>query len=150
MVTFHKRAQKIQNPVVLLKMWKDAVHFCHPSTVEITHWRSNLLCFFFSLQLETLRKLVINNYFIFILPVDTSWPEESYGGISTENRLRAARDRAALPTAPRAARGPDIDSTKIPDGPPFTAFLGNLSYDVDKDDILEFFGNNKVLQLCMI
>ena len=47
MVTFHKRAQKIQNPVVLLKMWKDAVHFCHPSTVEITHWRSNLLCFFF-------------------------------------------------------------------------------------------------------
>ena len=77
--------------------------------------------------------------------MDTSWPEESYGGISTENRLRAARDRAALPTAPRAARGPDIDSTKIPDGPPFTAFLGNLSYDVDKDDILEFFGNKKVL-----
>ena len=94
---------------------------------------------------------MINDYVIFILPVDTSWPEESYGGISTENRLRAARDRAALPTAPRAARGPDIDSTKIPDGPPFTAFLGNLSYDVDKDDILEFFGNNKVLsQLYMI
>lgn len=88
---------------------------------------------------------LIDDYLIFILPVDTSWPEEAYGGISTENRLRAARDRAALPTAPRAARGPDIDSTKIPDGPPYTAFLGNLSYDVDKEDILEFFGNKKVL-----
>ena len=77
--------------------------------------------------------------------VDTAWPEESYGGISTEHRLRAAMDRAALPTAPRAARGPDIDSTKVPDGPPFTAFLGNLAYDVDKEDILEFFGNKKVL-----
>ena len=55
-------------------------------------------------------------------------------------------DRAALPTAPRAARGPDIaDSNKIPDGPPYTAFLGNLSYDVDREDILEFFGNKKVL-----
>ena len=61
--------------------------------------------------------------------------------------MRAALDRAALPTAPRAARGPDIDTTKIPDGPPFTAFLGNLSYDVDKDDILEFFGSNKVFQI---
>lgn len=78
--------------------------------------------------------------------VDTTWPEEAYGGHSAEIKIRAALDRAALPTAPRAARGPDIDTTKIPDGPPFTAFLGNLSYDVDKDDILEFFGNNKVFQ----
>lgn len=90
-------------------------------------------------------KSLINDCVIFVLPVDTSWPEEAYGGISTENRLRAARDRALLPTAPRAARGPDIDTTKIPEGPPFTAFLGNLSYDVDKDDILEFFGDKKVL-----
>ncbi len=56
-------------------------------------------------------------------------------------------DRAALPTAPRAARGPDIDSTKVPDGPPYTAFLGNLSYDVDREDILEFFGDKKVLYM---
>ena len=59
-------------------------------------------------------------------------------------KMRAAIDRAALPTAPRAARGPDVDISKIPDGPPYTAFLGNLPYDVDKDDILEFFSHNKV------
>ena len=77
--------------------------------------------------------------------VDTSWPEESYGGTSASIKMRAAMDRASLPTAPRAARGPDVDTTKIPDGPPYTAFLGNLSYDVDKDDILEFFKNSKVI-----
>ena len=77
--------------------------------------------------------------------VDTSWPEESYGGTSASIKMRAAMDRASLPTAPRAARGPDVDTSKIPDGPPYTAFLGNLSYDVDKDDILEFFKNSKVI-----
>ena len=89
-------------------------------------------------------QLIAHPLFIF-LTVDTAWPEEAYGGVSTDKKLRAAMDRAALPTAPRAARGPDIDTSKIPEGPPYTAFLGNLSYDVDKDDILEFFGTNKVL-----
>ena len=79
--------------------------------------------------------------------VDTAWPEESYGGLSTEIKMRAALDRATLPTAPRAARGPDVDTSKIPDEPPFTAFLGNLSYDVDKEDILEFFDHNKVFKI---
>ena len=77
--------------------------------------------------------------------VDNSWPEEAYGGVSAEIKRRAAIDRAALPTAPRAARGPDVDPSKIPDEPPFTAFLGNLSYDVDREDILEFFRNSKVV-----
>lgn len=80
----------------------------------------------------------------FFFIVDTTWPEEAYGGISTGNKLRAAMDRASLPTAPRASRGPDIDVTKVPDDPPYTAFLGNLSYDVDRDDIFEFFAGKKV------
>ena len=92
-------------------------------------------------------ELIYHSHFQLKSTVDTTWPEESYGGISTDNRLRAAIDRAALPTAPRASRGPDIDTSKVPDGPPYTAFLGNLSYDVDKEDILEFFGNKKVLPL---
>ncbi|XP_067020366.1 eukaryotic translation initiation factor 4B-like isoform X2 [Acropora muricata] len=79
--------------------------------------------------------------------VDNSWPEEAYGGVSSEIKRRAAIDRAALPTAPRAARGPDVDLSKIPDEPPFTAFLGNLSYDVDREDILEFFRNSKITEV---
>ncbi|XP_022805648.1 eukaryotic translation initiation factor 4B-like [Stylophora pistillata] len=79
--------------------------------------------------------------------VDTAWPEEAYGGISTDNKLRAAMDRASLPTAPRASRGPDIDVSKVPDGPPYTAFLGNLSYDVDRDDIFDFFAGKKITEV---
>ena len=44
-------------------------------------------------------------------------------------------DRSILPTAPRAARGPDVDMSQVPDVPPFTAFLGNLPYDVEEEDI---------------
>ena len=94
--------------------------------------------------------ILILNYNFFFFIVDTSWPEESYGGISTDNKRRAVIDRASLPTAPRASRGPDIDVTKVPEGPPYTAFLGNLSYDVDRDDIIEFFGNKKVCSRCSL
>lgn len=48
-------------------------------------------------------------------------------------------DKVVLPTAPKAARGPDVDLTKIPVSAPFTAFLGNLPYDVSEDDIAHFF-----------
>ena len=73
--------------------------------------------------------------------VDSGWPEESYGG---GNKVRAALDRAALPTAPRASRDSDVDSGKVPKDPPFTAFLGNLSYDVEREDVFEFFKDTKV------
>ena len=38
-----------------------------------------------------------------------------------------------LPTAPRAARGPDMSDDRIPKDPPFTAYIANLSYDVDTE-----------------
>lgn len=49
-----------------------------------------------------------------------------------------------LPTAPRAARGLDIDEDRIPNAPPYTAYIANLSYDVDVEEIMEFFGKLKV------
>ncbi|XP_015908013.1 eukaryotic translation initiation factor 4B isoform X2 [Parasteatoda tepidariorum] len=48
-------------------------------------------------------------------------------------------EKLVLPTAPKAARGPDFDLSKVPTSPPFTAFLGNLPYDVQEDDIVTFF-----------
>ena len=53
-------------------------------------------------------------------------------------------DLSALPTAPRAARGPDVDMSLVPDKPPFTAFIGNLPYDVEESDIYDFFRDLKV------
>lgn len=47
----------------------------------------------------------------------------------------------ALPTAPRAARGPDISEDRIPNHPPFIAYISNLPYDIEEDDIAMFFSN---------
>lgn len=48
-----------------------------------------------------------------------------------------------LPTAPRAARGPENDA-KIPQEPPFQAYVSNLSYEVTEDDLADFFSNLRV------
>ncbi|XP_046563643.1 eukaryotic translation initiation factor 4B-like isoform X2 [Haliotis rubra] len=64
-------------------------------------------------------------------------PEIEYG-------TRSHFDRSVLPTAPKAARGPDVDMEKIPNSPPFTAFIGNLAYEASEDRIHEFFKNQKV------
>ncbi|KAI4900734.1 hypothetical protein NFI96_014370 [Prochilodus magdalenae] len=78
----------------------------------------------------------------------TSWADETddfEGEVSTswhtdEEGFRAAPiDRSLLPTAPRAAREPNIDRSRLPRSPPYTAFLGNLPYDVSEESIKEFF-----------
>lgn len=66
-------------------------------------------------------------------PVSTSWHTE-------EDNYRAPPiDRSILPTAPRSAREPNIDRSRLPRSPPYTAFLGNLPYDVTEDSIKDFF-----------
>ncbi|XP_051865428.1 eukaryotic translation initiation factor 4Ba isoform X2 [Pristis pectinata] len=65
--------------------------------------------------------------------VSTAWP-----GID-DDVYKPAINRALLPTAPRAARAPDIDMNRIPKQPPYTAFLGNLPYDVSEESIRKFF-----------
>ncbi|XP_038642412.1 eukaryotic translation initiation factor 4Ba isoform X7 [Scyliorhinus canicula] len=65
--------------------------------------------------------------------VSTAWP-----GME-EDTYKPAINRALLPTAPRAARAPDVDMNRIPKQPPYTAFLGNLPYDVSEESIRKFF-----------
>nr|XP_015199769.1 PREDICTED: eukaryotic translation initiation factor 4B isoform X2 [Lepisosteus oculatus] len=77
----------------------------------------------------------------------TSWADETddlEGDVSTawhtdDDVYRAPIDRSILPTAPRAAREPNIDRSRLPRSPPYTAFLGNLPYDVTEDSIKDFF-----------
>ncbi|XP_022058638.1 eukaryotic translation initiation factor 4Ba isoform X1 [Acanthochromis polyacanthus] len=78
----------------------------------------------------------------------TSWADETDdldGDVSTswhteEDTYRAPPiDRSILPTAPRSAREPNIDRSRLPRSPPYTAFLGNLPYDVTEDSIKDFF-----------
>uniref|UniRef100_A0A7N8XKK3 Eukaryotic translation initiation factor 4B n=1 Tax=Mastacembelus armatus TaxID=205130 RepID=A0A7N8XKK3_9TELE len=81
-------------------------------------------------------------------PKSTSWADETDdldGDVSTswhteEDTYRAPPiDRSILPTAPRSAREPNIDRSRLPRSPPYTAFLGNLPYDVTEDSIKDFF-----------
>ncbi|KAM6927967.1 eukaryotic translation initiation factor 4Ba [Xenentodon cancila] len=77
----------------------------------------------------------------------TSWADETDdldGDVSTswhteEDTFRAPIDRSILPTAPRSARHPNINRSKLPRSPPYTAFLGNLPYDVTEESIKDFF-----------
>ncbi|XP_017278391.1 eukaryotic translation initiation factor 4Ba isoform X2 [Kryptolebias marmoratus] len=81
-------------------------------------------------------------------PKSTSWADETDdldGDVSTswhteEDSYRAPPiDRSILPTAPRSAREPNIDRSRLPRSPPYTAFLGNLPYEVTEDLIKDFF-----------
>ncbi|XP_056130997.1 eukaryotic translation initiation factor 4Ba isoform X2 [Lampris incognitus] len=78
----------------------------------------------------------------------TSWADETDdldGDVSTswhteEDMYRAPPiDRSILPTAPRSAREPNIDRSCLPRSPPYTAFLGNLPYEVTEESIKDFF-----------
>nr|XP_053650876.1 eukaryotic translation initiation factor 4B-like isoform X4 [Cherax quadricarinatus] len=70
-----------------------------------------------------------------------SWAEESED--YEEDRF-VAPERLVLPTAPRTAREPDVDPERIPRDPPFTAYIANLPFEVDDDDIIRFFQDLKV------
>ena len=52
---------------------------------------------------------------------------------SSSGRYGNKPEAFVLPTAPRAARGPDMSDDRIPKDPPFTAYIANLSYDVDTE-----------------
>lgn len=52
-----------------------------------------------------------------------------------------------LPTAPRSARDASINEESIPTQPPFVAYISNLPYDIDDDDVLEFFKDMKVANM---
>lgn len=48
-------------------------------------------------------------------------------------------EAVVLPTAPKAARSSDIDTSRVPRNPPFKIYMGNIPYDFDEDMLKEFF-----------
>lgn len=48
---------------------------------------------------------------------------------------------------PAPRRGPSIP---IPDEPPFTAFIGNLSFEVNEEDIADLFFNSPIVQIRLL
>ncbi|RXG55152.1 Eukaryotic translation initiation factor 4B [Armadillidium vulgare] len=71
-----------------------------------------------------------------VVPTKSSWAEESE---DFDDDRFVSTERIVLPTAPRQARGPSIDPDRIPNKPPYYAHVANLPFEVEDEDIGNFF-----------
>ncbi|KAL1140094.1 hypothetical protein AAG570_000026 [Ranatra chinensis] len=49
-----------------------------------------------------------------------------------------------LPTAPRASRGTSVDEEKVPTVGPFISYLSNIPYDINEEELANFFKDLKI------
>merc|ERR1712223_1478751 len=82
----------------------------------------------------------------------SSWAddEDDYVPDSRYNRGGGGTEKVVLPTAPRASLGPNISEDRIPRDPPFTAYIANLSYDIDLEDVHKFFERQNVTNIRLL
>ncbi|XP_033127317.1 eukaryotic translation initiation factor 4B-like [Anneissia japonica] len=78
---------------------------------------------------------------------DASEDIDNNGSDYQDDYGKSTVNRAALPTAPRSAQPIEIDKSMLPEKPPYTVFIGNLPYDVDEEDIVNFFRGCNVTQV---
>lgn len=64
----------------------------------------------------------------------------------TANTVNIGGNVVELPSAPKAATL-EIDVTKLPRDPPFTAELANLPYDITEQQVWNFFGDLKISKI---
>lgn len=63
---------------------------------------------------------------------------------------KQATSKVILPTVPKSIRTPDFDVSKIPERPPYKAYLGNLPYEATEDEIIRFFKKLKINSVTLI
>ncbi|CAG7709102.1 unnamed protein product [Allacma fusca] len=73
----------------------------------------------------------------------SSWADE----VEDDDAFVYEKEKIYLPSAPRASRGPAVDDSQIPREAPYTAHLGNLSYDIGEEDVYKFFRNLNIIEL---
>ncbi|XP_018578124.1 eukaryotic translation initiation factor 4B [Anoplophora glabripennis] len=73
-----------------------------------------------------------------------NWAEEveDYDGYDSRKPINVV-----LPTAPKASRDFEDFSDKVPKEPPYRAYLSNLPYDVDEEEIMLFFKNMRIANM---
>jgi len=64
-------------------------------------------------------------------------------GENAGNTVNIGGKTVEMPSAPKAATL-EIDITKLPPNPPFTAVVSNLPYDIEERQVWEFFGDLKI------
>lgn len=106
-----------------------------------------MICNFMSIFIKTQVAFLLENCYTRLLSLNIYifctfylfyfYTDDKYYGSQSE--------RIVLPTAPRTARGPAIDPERIPKSPPFTAYIANLPFEVEDEEIHRFFNGCKVL-----
>jgi len=64
-------------------------------------------------------------------------------GDNAGNTVNIGGKTVEMPSAPKAATL-EIDITKLPPNPPFTAVVSNLPYDIEERQVWDFFGDLKI------
>ncbi len=72
--------------------------------------------------------------YIFITDMSTVWTDTQ--------KSKHPVDMHSLPSAPRAVTTPVVNMDRLPKNPPFTVFIGNLSYEASEEDIESHFNKN--------
>ena len=68
--------------------------------------------------------------------ISTQWPDDK--------PPQQVFDRSVLPSAPRSSSAPKVDQSRLPTKPPYTVYLGNLSFECAEDDIIRFFERRNI------
>merc|ERR1719318_672421 len=71
---------------------------------------------------------------------------DEFLGDQSANTVNIDGTAVELPSAPKAATL-EIDVTKLPREPPFTAELANLPYDITEQQVWNFFGELKITKI---
>jgi len=69
-------------------------------------------------------------------------------GESSGNTINVGGKAVDLPSAPRASTL-EIDISKLPSRPPYTATVANLAYDVTEEDLAKFFDDIEISDICI-
>lgn len=72
------------------------------------------------------------------IEITTHWPDVHH------QEKKPNFDLSILPSAPRAAVAAEIDMRRLPSKPPYTVYLGNLSYECSEEDIHMLFDRKKL------
>lgn len=75
--------------------------------------------------------------------ITTQWPDDH------PRERKPNFDRSVLPSAPRASIAAEIDLRRLPSKPPYTVYLGNLSYECSETDIHQLFERKKLQVSCL-
>lgn len=79
----------------------------------------------------------IHYYLYMYVDISVAWTD-------TQKSKPSAQIMKGLPSAPRSATAPNIDPSRLPKNPPFTVFIGNLSYEASEEDVIHHFDKHKL------